>query len=71
MKRYRVKAEHPRRGGPLRISDKSGAVIAASGDVCDGIADDLVASMLAQGFLEPLIDDEGKTPARPARKAGR
>jgi len=59
MTRYRVKAEHPRRPGPLRITDKDGRVLAVSGETCDHLTADQIASMLRNGYL----DVESSTPA--------
>ncbi len=49
---YVVRAEHPRRGGPLRITDKAGHFLAQSGDSCASIAPDLLASMIQNGYVE-------------------
>ncbi len=50
---YIVKAEHPRRPGmPLRITKADGTLLAVGGESCDGIAPDLLASMLASGYIE-------------------
>ncbi|HWB15973.1 MAG TPA: hypothetical protein VG538_06150 [Vicinamibacterales bacterium] len=50
---YRVKAEHPRRPGQsLRITNRHGSLIAVSGDRCDKVAPDLLASMIANGYVE-------------------
>lgn len=49
---YVVRAEHPRRGGPLRITDKAGTLLAVSGQVCTGIAPELLQSMIANGYVE-------------------
>lgn len=53
MTRYRVRAAHPRRGGSLRITDRAGAVLAVSGEIVEDLDAELVASMLANGYLEP------------------
>jgi hypothetical protein len=49
---YRVKAQHPRRPGPLRITAKDGALIAVSGDRCDRVSAEHLASMIANGYVE-------------------
>ena len=58
--RYRVKAEHPRRPGqPLGdVTTKDGTVVASSGDVIDSgdLPEYLLASMLANGYLEPVTE---------------
>lgn len=55
--RYRVKAEHPRRPQPLRIYDNKGHFLAESGQTCDHLTAEHIASMLANGYLEPIGDD--------------
>jgi hypothetical protein len=64
---YRVKAEHPRRGGPLRITDKAGTFLAKSGDRCDRIAPDLLASMIANGYVEYAPVDDKPRAAKPEK----
>lgn len=54
----RVRAEHPRRGGPLRITDREGTLLAVSGETVDHLPSDLVESMRRNGYLEPVPDDE-------------
>jgi hypothetical protein len=49
---YRVKAQHPRRPGPLRITAKDGTLIAVSGDRCDRVSAEHLASMIANGYVE-------------------
>jgi hypothetical protein len=49
---YRVKAQHPRRPGPLRITAKDGTLIAVSGQICAGVSAEHLASMIRQGFVE-------------------
>jgi len=59
-KDYRVKATHPRRPGPLRITGKDGLFIAASGQTCEHVSPEDLASMIANGYVEPVT-----TPAVP------
>lgn len=59
---YRVRASHPRRGGPLRISDKTGTVIAVSGDTCEHVPSDLLASMIANDYVEKVDDHTDEAP---------
>ena len=47
-----MKAQHPRRPGPLRITTKDGALIAVSGQICAGVSPEHLASMIRQGFVE-------------------
>lgn len=49
---YRVKAQHPRRPGPLRITAKDGTLIAVSGQICAGVSAEHLASMIANGYVE-------------------
>jgi hypothetical protein len=49
---YVVKAKHPRRDQPLRITDKAGHLLAVSGEVVDHLPAEIIASMLANGYLE-------------------
>jgi hypothetical protein len=64
---YRVKAEHPRRSGPLRITDKAGRFLAQSGDRCDTIAPDLLASMIANGYVEYAPVDAAPRATKPKK----
>jgi hypothetical protein len=57
---YRVRAEHPRRGGPLVIRDRAGVVIAQSGDRCGGVAPDLLASMIQNDYVERVPPTESE-----------
>jgi hypothetical protein len=61
---YRVKAKHPRREGPLVITDAAGKVIAASGDTCAMCTQDQLASMIRNGYVERI--DTTDTPPAPA-----
>ncbi len=66
---YRVKAEHPRRPGqPLRITNKDGGFIAESGQTCDHVAADDLASMIANGYVE-LVEHHAHK-AHPAKAKG-
>jgi hypothetical protein len=68
---YRVKAEHPRRPGQsLRITDKAGTLIAVSGDRCDKVAPDLLASMIANGYVERVEPVPMKRQAKADEKGG-
>jgi hypothetical protein len=49
---YVVRAEHPRRGGPLRITDKAGRLIAVSGQRCTDVSVEHLSSMIANGYVE-------------------
>jgi len=50
---YVVRAEHPRRPGqPLRVTDKDGNLIAMSGERCDLVSPEHLASMIANGYVE-------------------
>jgi hypothetical protein len=60
---YRVKAKHPRREGPLVITD-AGKVIAQSGDTCAMCTQDQLASMIRNGYVERI--DATDTPPAPA-----
>lgn len=53
---WRVKAQHPRRPGPLRITAKDGTLIAVSGQVCEGVSAEHLASMIRNGYVEPVED---------------
>lgn len=58
---YRIKAEHPGRPGqPLRISTKDNVTIGVSGDLCTNVAPELLASMIASGYVERVGEE---TPA--------
>lgn len=57
---YRVKAKHPRRDGPLVISAADGTLIAKSGDSVAQVPQDYLASMLANGYLEPVNERRKK-----------
>lgn len=61
---YRVKARHPRRDGPLVITDAEGKVIARSGDTCALCTQEELASMIRNGYVERV--DASNTPAPPA-----
>lgn len=64
---YRVKAEHPGRpGSPLRVTDRSGRLIASSGDLCTDVAPEFLASMIRKGWVE-LVEPVAAPPK--ARKA--
>lgn len=66
---YRVRATHPRRPGPLRITDRSGQLIAQSGDLCTGVAPALLVSMIANGYVERLEGADGKAKGAKAKGA--
>ncbi len=53
---WRVKAEHPERpgSGPLCVYDKAGNVIATAGQTCESVAPELLASMIRNGYVEPV-----------------
>ncbi len=51
---YRVKAQHPRRPGPLVITDKAGKLLAVSGETCGHLSAVELASMLRNGYIEPI-----------------
>jgi hypothetical protein len=61
---YRVCATHPRREGPLRITDKAGTLIAVSGQTCAHVAPELLASMIRNGYVELVPASEATTDAR-------
>lgn len=52
---YVVAEKHPRRNGPLVVTDRDGTPIAVSGQSCAGIAPDLLASMWANGYLTHVM----------------
>lgn len=53
-KDYRVRATHPRRPGQrFTVTDAAGKVIAKSGELCTHVDPELLASMLANGYIEP------------------
>lgn len=59
---YRVKAEHPRRPGqPLRITDKDGSFLVASGETCGHLTNAQLESVIRNGYVEPI---EGEKPAK-------
>jgi hypothetical protein len=62
---YRVRARHPRRDGPLVITDAAtGKLIAQSGDLCTLCTQEQLASMINNGYIERV--DGTETPAPPA-----
>jgi len=59
---YRVKAEHPRRPGtPLRLTDKDGKFLAASGETCGHLTPAQLESVIRNGYVEH-VPAEKKTP---------
>ena len=64
---YRVRAQHPRRPGPLRITDKAGRFIAQSGDLCTNVAPELLESMIRNGYVELVEPVTAPAKARKAR----
>lgn len=69
---YVVRAEHPRRGGPLRITDKAGNLLAVSGQVCTGISPEHLQSMINNGYVErrPSATDAPAVPPDAAAPKG-
>ena len=63
--RYRIKAEHPRRPGPLVVRDVSGNVLGCSGDFCDNVPPKMLQSMIANGYVEPV-----ESPKRGGKREG-
>jgi len=63
---YRVKARHPRRDGPLVITDAAGAVIAESGQTCDGCTVAQLESMIRNGYVERIDEAAPESVAPPA-----
>lgn len=59
---YRVKAQHPRRDGPLVITDARGDVLAASGETCERCTVAQLASMVRNGYVERIDDVEPAAP---------
>lgn len=60
MPSYVVKAKHPRREGPLRITDKAGNLLAVSGEVVDHLPAELVESMIRNGYVEEVQPEGGE-----------
>jgi hypothetical protein len=73
---YRVKRTHPRRGGSLVITDKTGKVIATSGQVCDDVATEHLVSMIRNGYVERVDETPepveepvpSQSPIKPSRR---
>lgn len=47
---YVIAAEHPRRGGPLRVTDKAGALIGVSGDLVRVRDPKVLESLIRNGY---------------------
>lgn len=62
---FRVKARHPRRDGPLRISSADGRIIAQSGQTCERVSPEDLLSMRRNGYVERVDGEPDILPVDP------
>lgn len=67
--RYRIREQHPRRGGPLVIRNASNDILGVSGDTCDHLSPDELASLIRNDYVEPIEPIEADAPKRRKREA--